>query len=89
LSLQLALTTSEKATESEPRRIENAALYLLLTTVAIKLHESAPSNPDRKRYDLLRYPKSGMESLKGESKGFKIKCTPTSERIRCGRICGT
>ena len=63
-----ALTTSEKATESDPRRIEDAALYLLLTTVAIKLHESAPSSPDRKRYDLLRYPKSGMESLKGEAR---------------------
>lgn len=65
---RFALTTSEKATESDPRRIEDAAVYLLLTTVAIKLHESAPSNPDRKRYDLLRYPKSGMESLKGESR---------------------
>lgn len=43
--------------------------------MAIKLHESAPSNPDRKRYDLLRYPKSGMESLKGKSRGFKIKCS--------------
>jgi hypothetical protein len=87
--LHSALTTSEKATESDPRRIENAALYLLLTTVAIKLHENAPSSPDRKRYDLLRYPKSGMESLKGKGSGFKIKFTHTYERNQCGRFLQT
>ena len=51
------------ATARDPRIIESAALYLSSTIVAIKLHESAPRRPDRNRYDLLRYPKRGMESL--------------------------
>jgi hypothetical protein len=43
--------------------MDSTALYLSSTTVAIKLHDSAPRRPDRIRYDLLRYPKRGMESL--------------------------
>jgi len=54
LMWSVALTTSEKATERDPRSIQNAALYLLSTKVAIKLHESAPRSPERIRYDLLR-----------------------------------
>lgn len=64
---QKKLTTSEKATEREPRSMLKAALYLLSTIVAIKLHESAPSSPDRTKYDLLRYPKSGRESLNSQT----------------------
>ena len=48
------LTTSEKATERDPRSMQNAASYLLSTKVAIKLHEKAPRSPDRTKYDLLR-----------------------------------
>jgi hypothetical protein len=59
----LSLTTSEKATARDPRIIESAALYLSSTIVAIKLHEMAPRIPDRMRYDLLRYPNRGTESL--------------------------
>lgn len=45
----MKLTTSEKATESDPNRMQSATLYLLSTRVAIKLHESAPRSPDRIR----------------------------------------
>jgi hypothetical protein len=48
------LTTSEKATESDPRSMQKAALYLLSTKVDIKLQESAPRSPERTKYDLLR-----------------------------------
>jgi len=57
------LTTSEKATERDASSMHKAALYLLSTTVAIKLHENAPSSPDSTKYDLLRYPKRGIVSL--------------------------
>lgn len=48
------LTTSEKATERDPRSMQIVALYLLSTEVAIRLHESAPRSPDKTRYDRLR-----------------------------------
>lgn len=57
------LTTSEKATERDPRSMQKAALYLLSTIVAIKVQENAPRSPDNTKYDLLRYPKRGIESL--------------------------
>lgn len=64
----MVLTTSEKATEREPRSMHKAAPYLPSTKPAIKLHERAPRSPDKTRYDLLRYPKSGTESLQKEKK---------------------
>lgn len=51
--------------------MQNAAPYLLSTKVAIKLHERAPRSPDRNRYDLLRYPKRGIESLQLGEKRFQ------------------
>lgn len=57
------LTTSEKATERDPRSIQNAAVYLLSTMVAIILHDNAPRRPDRTKYDRLLYPNNGTESL--------------------------
>ncbi|KAG5600933.1 hypothetical protein H5410_032303 [Solanum commersonii] len=57
------LTTAEKETEREPISMQKAAPYLLSTKVAIKNHERAPKSPDSTKYDLLRYPKSGKESL--------------------------
>lgn len=52
--IRMSLTTSEKATERDPRNIQKAALNLLSTKVDIKLQERAPRSPDRTRYDLLR-----------------------------------
>lgn len=72
-NIHFVLTTSEKATESDPRRIENAAPYLLFTTMAMKAQERAPRKPERIRYDLRLYPKSGMESLKEERSGMLIR----------------
>lgn len=65
-SYKKALTTSEKATERDPRRMQKAAPYLPSTNVDIKVQESAPRSPDKTRYDLLRYPKRGKESLQGQ-----------------------
>lgn len=48
------LTTSEKATERDPRSMQKAAPYLLSTIVAIKVQENAPRSPERNKYDLLR-----------------------------------
>ena len=59
--------TAEKETEREPISMQKAAPYLLSTKVAIKNHESAPRSPDSTKYDLLRYPKSGKESLQKQS----------------------
>ncbi|KAG5587843.1 hypothetical protein H5410_048277 [Solanum commersonii] len=69
---QKELTTSEKATEREPISMEKAALYLLSTKVAIKNHENAPRSPESTKYDLLRYPKSGKESLYRKSSCHEI-----------------
>lgn len=68
----LSLTTSEKATARDPRIIESTALYLSSTIVAIKLQEIAPRSPDRMRYDLLRYPKRGTESLHHKSQQYSV-----------------
>lgn len=45
----LELTTSEKATESDPRRMQKAAPYLSSTMVAIKVQDIAPRSPDKTR----------------------------------------
>jgi hypothetical protein len=57
------LTTSEKATDRELRRIAETAAYLLCTTVANAPQAAAPNKPQRTRYERLRYPNKGTPSL--------------------------
>jgi hypothetical protein len=60
---QSTLTTSEKATDRELKRIVAMAAYLLSTKVASAAQEAVPSKPQRTKYDRLRYPNKGIPSL--------------------------